>query len=150
MAPFKRSLAFDGPALVGDGDDGRPRRRAEARSADDLPRALPRDGRGLVDVDAGVGIAVERDVGGASPAGVLNRPLIVRLGLVFGISAAAADPGQLELVLSGAVNDERGSADGHDGRCRRGPLGPACEPLSPLAARNVMPVCPAGVVKVEL
>ena len=68
----QRALALHRPALVGDGDNGCPGRRAEAGSTNDLPRALARDRRGLVDVDACVRIAVERDIGGATPAGVLN------------------------------------------------------------------------------
>ena len=34
-------LALEGPALVDDGDDGRPGRRAQARAADDRPRPWP-------------------------------------------------------------------------------------------------------------
>ena len=71
-------LALEGPALVGDGDDRRPGRRPQARAADDLPRPQAGVGRGLVDLDAGVRVAVEGDVGRdsacRSPGWLADRP----------------------------------------------------------------------------
>ena len=136
--------------MIGECDDRRPRRAAKTRSTHDFPRSQAREDRGLVDQNSRVGITVKANVGGAFTAGSLYRALITRLWLDAAVASTALGPGQFELVISSHIDVQRGSPHGHTVGAVEGHSGPPAGPLSPLAATNVIPACPLGVVNVKL
>ncbi len=111
-------LAGQGAALIDDRDDARPGRCTHAGPADHLPRALGRRlpgilprRRRLVDLDSGIGVADEGDIGRAPLACLLDRLLITRLRLVLAITAATVRPGSLGDVAPRAAQGQRRPAD---------------------------------------
>ena len=141
----QRAQAGQGASLVGNGDQAGPLRRPGTGAAHAKPAALAAVGHRIVDREAGVGVGVVGHVGRGPFSRALHALLIARLRHVTADAAAAVAPGGLRARCTRGGEAQRRSAHRHDVRRHGRPARTAA--ISPVAARNVTPTWPDGVVK---
>ena len=142
------AFSGEGATLVDDRDDGRPGRCAEAGAAHPLPRTLAAAEWGLVDLDAGFRIRHRKrrraysagpSIGPSPDSSARPRTGYSRRPLPFQTVSETELPRSSSFSVVPPTASTWGDAAGYSA--------PPFAPLSPLDATNVIPSCPAGVVK---